>query len=93
MMYDRLSPGTFSASNFRRSANRIEPTGNWEWGGVHFSHSAKDISLHNGHELHATLRKKNGDWHTPASLDLGRRIQNLDGVLTFGMHLFCLSLH
>jgi hypothetical protein len=71
----------------------IEPTGLFEWGGVNFEYTARSISLTSGHILHATMRKRDNTWASAQTLDLGKRIQNLDGVLTFGMHLFCPSLY
>jgi hypothetical protein len=71
----------------------IEPTGSFEWGGVNFEFTARNIDLKESHNLHATMRKRDNTWADPKTLDLGQRIQNIDGVLTFSMYLFCLSLH
>jgi hypothetical protein len=80
MIYGRLLPGTFFASNIVLT---IEPTGFFMWGGVNYSQTAKDISLKQGHFLIATMKKEDGTWREPQGIDLGDRIQNLNGDLTF----------
>jgi hypothetical protein len=90
MIYGRLLPGTFFASNIVLT---IEPTGFFMWGGADYSKTAKAISLKQGHYLEATMQKEDATWGEPQSLDLGEHIQNIDGNLVFGMHLFCLSLY
>jgi hypothetical protein len=71
----------------------IEPTGFFQWGGVNYEFTSRNISLTSSHYLNATMRKEDNTWADPQQLDLGDRIQNIDGVLTFSMYLFCLSLH
>ena len=56
--------------------------GNFEWDGVNFTQSGQNIHLERD-VLFADLVKKNGDLHQNQHLDIGRRIQNLDGTLTY----------
>jgi hypothetical protein len=80
MIYGRLLPGTFFASNIVLT---IEPTGFFMWGGVNYSQTAKNTSLKQGHYLEATMKKEDGTWGEPQGIDLGDRIQNIDGDLTY----------
>jgi hypothetical protein len=71
----------------------IEPTGWFMWDSKNFSHTAKDIELKHGYYLEATMKKKDGDYRERQGINLNDRISNIDGNLTYSMHLFCLSLY
>lgn len=64
------------------------PKGSFEWGGVNFSHSAQDISFSvEGDDavpiLRATLTNM-ADEGIARDINLGERIQNIDGNFQFG---------
>ena len=59
--------------------------GHFQWDGVNFTQSARNIRLANDelNLLIADLRERDQDFNNDQSIDLGSRIMNIDGQLTY----------
>ncbi|CUS11432.1 unnamed protein product [Tuber aestivum] len=56
--------------------------GRFEWGGVRFSHTAKDVTLKDNRTLSAYLKRRDGSWsEKPVEVNLTEHITNHDGAL------------
>lgn len=64
----------------------IEPAGQFQWGGVNFSHTASGTYLEGSHFLTAILKNYDGSDSDRQYLDLNLYIENQDGVLHYGKH-------
>jgi len=62
------------------------------WDENNFSLTAEEIDLRDGYHLEAKLRKRDGSHRERQGINLNDHISNVNGKLTYGKQLSCLSL-